>query len=98
MEPGGQKHQLRRDRGNKLPSDSADKRQVEPHVGIGVLEAPETMNGLARLRHMTRIRGIACQLQREIRFASRVQLRRPAGVDGPAAIRELPAPYIVCQL
>ena len=63
-----------------------------------MFQATETMNGLARLRHVTRIGGIARQFQREIGFASRVQLRRSARINGPAAIGELPATNIVCQL
>jgi len=63
-----------------------------------VLKAAETMDGLARLCHMARGRGVARELQCEIRFAGSVQLRRAARIDGPPAIGELPAAHIVRQL
>ncbi len=56
------------------------------------------MDGLARLRHVACIRGVARQLQREIRFAGGVQLRRAAGINRPAAIGKLPVAHIICQL
>ena len=63
-----------------------------------MLQAAETMDRLARLHQVACFRGIASQFQSEIRFARRIQLGRPARIDGPAAIGELPAAHVICQL
>ena len=96
--PIRKEHQLRRNGWNQFPSHGADQREVKPHIGIGVLQAAETMDRLARFNHMPRFGGAARQLQGKISFAGSVELGRPTGIDGPAAIGELPAAHIICEL
>src|SRR5882672_9433885 len=96
-EPVRQKHQLRWNRWNELPTYRANKRQVEANVGICMLKTAEAMNCLPRGRKMWRVRIVPGKLQGEVCFASGVEFRRATGIEIPAAVRQLLAAHVVRQ-
>jgi len=60
-----------------------------------VFQPAKSMNCVTGGRQVRRVRVVAGKLQREIRFASRIELGRSAGIEVPAPVFELLAANIV---
>ena len=60
-----------------------------------MLQPAKSMNCVTCGRQVRRVRVVSGQLQREIRLASRIELRRSAGIEVPAPVFELLAANIV---
>src|SRR5271165_5053012 len=63
-----------------------------------MFESAKAMNNFPRPRQVRRIHQIPSQFQRKIRLAGGVQFRRPAGINAPAAVRQLPRTHVIRQL
>src|SRR4029077_7081001 len=87
-----------RNRRHHVPANGADHREIEPNIGIRGFETPEVQYFLLRALNVRRICGIATQTKGNVSLHRRIQLRRTAVENVPAAVFELPVADIARQL
>ena len=94
VQPVGQQDEFRRDDGQVFPREHAHQREVELGKRVAARDAAQPQDRRARLAHPRGLRAVPGQFQREIRLHARVDLARPAVIDIPAAIGQLPTPDV----
>ena len=63
-----------------------------------MLKTAKAMHHFARAHQVRRVRRLSREFQREVCFASGIQLRRSAGINAPAAVGQLALADIICEL
>ena len=97
-EPGWENRQFWRYGRDKTPFQGPHHREVKARERIGALETAEKVYPTPRIDQMRRIRGIASELQRDIRLDRRVQLRGASLVNVPSAVGQLVCADVIGKL